>query len=208
MAGDNITNVDAGIKDYSSRALLAIQRFEVSASINGTTAIIRWQTANEVNTSRFIVERSVDNNLFIAVGEKAAAGNNSGISNYSYHDDLSSLTAYPIIYYRVKLVDIDGRSVYSKVVLVRMNDQATVKIWPNPFADKVSIFLVSPVATIMQVRLIDYAGKTINISNYNVVKGINQLYISGMGNLPKGIYTMMLNDDTGNINYAEKLIRQ
>ena len=208
LAGDNITNIDGGIKDYPGRSILAIQRFDVSASLIGSTAVIRWVTANEVNTSKFVVERSIDNVSFVAVGEKSAAGNYTGTSNYLYNDDISSLSAYKVIYYRVRLIDLDGRSSFSKVVALRLNESTLVKIWPNPFAERITVFLNCSAAAIVQVKLTDYSGKMLLSKQFNVVKGINQLYLSGFETLPKGIYALQLIDDSGNINYTEKLIRQ
>lgn len=207
-AGDNITNMDAGIKDYPGRAILAIQRFEVSATLRGTVAGISWVTENEINTSKFIVERSVDNINFSPVGEKAAAGTYAGVSNYLLNDDLSSLTGYQVIYYRVKLINADGGFVYSKVVVIRLSGQTAVKIWPNPFADKITVSLVSPSAGTVQARLLDYSGKTISIEQYNVVKGNNQLNMGNKAGLASGLYTLQLTDNTGSINFVEKLTKQ
>ena len=207
-AGDNITNIDGGIKDYPGRAVLALYRLDITATLRGTVATINWVTENEVNTFKFIVERSVDNITFNAVGEKAAAGNHAGISNYFLNDDILALMAYKVIYYRVKLINADGGIVYSKVVVVKLSSQTAVKIWPNPFTDKIIVSLVSPVATTVQARLIDYSGKTISVNQYNVVKGNNQLNINNLTGLARGVYNLKLTDDSGNINFVEKLTKQ
>jgi hypothetical protein len=207
-AGDNITNIDGGIKDYPGRAILALQRFDVSATLRGAIAGIIWVTENEINTSKFIVERSIDNINFSSVGEKAAAGNYAGVSNYLLNDDISSLTGYQVIYYRVKLINADGGFVYSKVVAVRLSSKTSVKIWPNPFVEKITISLVSPSVTTVQARLIDYAGRTISINQYNVVKGNNQLDLNNLTGLANGVYMLQLTDNTGNINQVEKLTKQ
>ena len=67
---------------------------------------------------------------------------------------------------------------------------------------------MSPAATTLQARLLDYAGKTISIKQYQVVKGNNQLDLGNLAGLAKGVYTLMLNDDSGNIKFAEKIIKQ
>ena len=207
-AGDNITNIDGGIKDYPGRAVLALYHLDITATLRGTVATINWVTENEVNTFKFIVERSVDNITFNAVGEKAAAGTHPGISNYFLNDDILALMAYKVIYYRVKLINVDGGIVYSKVVAVKLSSQTAVKIWPNPFTDKIIVSLVSPLATTVQARLIDYSGKTISVNQYNVVKGNNQLIINNLTGLARGVYNLKLTDDSGNINFVEKLTKQ
>ena len=206
-AGNNITNIDAGIKDYPGRSVLALQRFEVTAILRGTVAAISWITLNEINTSRFVVERSVDNVQFNLVGERVAAGNYSGSSNYYLNDDVSGLAAYKVIYYRVKLINADGSFVYSKVVVVRQNSQVSVNVWPNPFVDKILVSLISPVATVVQARIFDVSGKIVMVKQYSVVKGNNQLDLNETAGLPHGMYTLKLIDDTGNINFAQKLTK-
>lgn len=207
-AGDNITNIDAGIKDYSGRAVLALQRLDVSATLISTTVSVNWVTENESNTDKFIVERSVDNVNFIAVGEKAAAGTYAGVRNYSHNDDISALTQYTVIYYRIRLINADGGSSYSKVVAVRINPATTISVWPNPFIDKVTISLRSPLNTFVQVRIVDIAGRTLSANNYHVVKGNNQLDITGIEKLPAATYLLQVSDEDGQIRYTQKLTKK
>lgn len=55
---------------------------------------LNWASEDEKNTSRFIVEKSTDGNLFEQVGEVAAAG--SGSNNYSFTDIISNTLWLPL----------------------------------------------------------------------------------------------------------------
>lgn len=85
------------------------------ASKQQNTALLQWQTATEQNSKSFIVERSADGNIFIAIGNLQAAGNSTTIKSYSYED---AATLQGNNYYRLKQVDADGKTAYSDVRLL------------------------------------------------------------------------------------------
>ena len=207
-AGANIINIDAGIKDYALGAVLPLQSLMVSATLTGSVATIYWVTKNEINTNKFIVERSTDNRTFTTVGEKRAAGTYQGTSNYALPDDISSLSSYSVIYYRIKVIDIDGAFTYSNVVVVRLDIKAIVKIWPNPFVSNVTVSITSKTATTLNVRVLDYTGKTIFVKQHQVTKGANQLNLDYIATLPPGVYILEMTDEPGSINVKQKLVKE
>jgi hypothetical protein len=205
-AGDNITNIDAGVKDYPGRAILPVSRLELSAVLRGTTATINWITENEINTSRFYIERSLDNLIFSSVGNVAAAGTYTGVSRYNINDDLSGFSG--VIYYRIKAMDIDGKFTYSNTVAVRISNVKEVKVWPNPFTDNISITLNSEANDQIKVTLMDYTGKTIQLNKYVVSRGNNQINVAGMKQLASGVYTIQISNTDGTTKYVQKLVKE
>lgn len=202
----SVTNhsYDIGIKN----GVLPVQRLDVTATLRNTTVTINWTTENEINTAKFVVERSFDNSNFVPVGEKTAAGTFAGISKYSLNDDIAAVVNNAVIYYRIKQIDADGRFAYSKVVVVRPGTKGEVKVWPNPFEDKLAITLTSNSAGKVQVRLMDDVGKTVTSNSYSVVRGSNQLVLTNLNKLAKGIYMVQVTDETGNISFTQKITRQ
>lgn len=205
--GDNIRNIDAGIKDYPGRAVLPVQSLELSATLHNTTATVNWVTDNEINTDRFIVERSIDNKNFIAAGEKAAAGNNAGRSYYSYDDNIAAVNAN-IIYYRIKAVDANGKTTYSKVVAVRISNIGAVRIWPSPFISQVTVSLYSSTAQPVSVQLIDYSGKAVRQQQYNTGRGNNQLTLAGLNTLAAGTYVIRIIGAEGEVIGTQSLLKK
>ena len=96
-------------------------------------AFLQWVVTDEVNTSYFDVQRSVDGLNFGLVGTVAAAGTSSGNADYSYRDPLNGISG-GIVYYRLRMVDDDGKYSYSPVreMAVDGSDQPLVAISPNP----------------------------------------------------------------------------
>lgn len=73
-----------------------------------------WKTASEQNTSHFEVESSEDGANFKTIsGKILAAGNSQDLLTYSFVDN----NYFPITYYRVKQIDLEGSFDYSKIVV-------------------------------------------------------------------------------------------
>gem|GEM_PF-2514777 len=153
-----------------------------------------WQTATELNTNHFAVQRSTDGINFSAVGTVMAKG--SGANIYSFTD---SKPANGINYYRLQSVDKDGSSNYSKVVSVTFGDNQSLSIIPNPARDFATISFSKTVdkATIV---VYDITGKAVikqSLSGTNAYKLNTQT-------LTNGIYVIKVNTATG--SYNEKLL--
>ena len=101
-----------------------------AAQQQNNTVNLAWQTTNEVNSSHFTMQRSVDGLTFTAIGNVATKGG----GNYGYTDDLSTINnQQPTIYYRLQMVDKDGSFTYSKVVAVPfIIPHSLFTIFPNP----------------------------------------------------------------------------
>lgn len=203
VAGTINPDIDGGIVNYK---VLPAQSLEAAVSLSGKTATVRWVTKNETNTDHFEVERSTDNRHFITAGTVAAMGSSSQTSNYSFRDDVSNLTG--IVYYRVKLVEINGDIRYSNIVAIRLTAVSSIKIWPNPFEEQVNISLQSKQAGKVLVQFFNSAGQQVKQSTMPVSAGINQFNIDNLAVLPKGVYNIRLVLADGTIENAGSLTRQ
>lgn len=93
---------------------------------------LRWNTLAELNTSHFEIERSGDaKSNFVKIGEVRANGN--GAAHYNYVDKLLDFGS-SFNYYRLKMLDLDGKSTFSDVIAVKnsFNENSGIKVFPNP----------------------------------------------------------------------------
>ncbi len=112
-----------------------LQLLALSVVVKGGDNFLQWQTANEVNTKEFLVERSVDGIQFIPVGN-VPTNNRIETNRYSYSDNLfDSETSF----YRLKIIDLDGRFEYSKVVTVNNRVTNGFQIVANPVKNMLTI---------------------------------------------------------------------
>lgn len=163
---------------------------------------IAWTTSMESNSSRFDIERSTDGIAFKNVASKSASGNSSVQINYSVNDDVTTVTA-PIVYYRLKQVDIDGRASISKVVPIKLNKNiGKFIVSPNPFRKNVNINIEWDKNETTVVKVFSVTGTEVVSKSVSMVKGFNYVSLDELSKVPAGNYIIEFNTANG------KLIKQ
>lgn len=105
---------------------------------NERSVHLDWSTSSEINSNNFIIERSQDGQDWTDIGAVSAAGNSSSTVAYSYIDNdlpLTNRTLNNILYYKLRLVDLDGKYIHSDIRVVHLNNFETdhnFAIYPNP----------------------------------------------------------------------------
>jgi trimeric autotransporter adhesin len=156
---------------------------------NGT-ALLKWETENEINTANFIVERSLNGADFTAIGTVAAKGNNNttDVFSYSLVDAEASLQSASLLYYRLKIVDTDGSSKYSSTITIALTkDDGRVIVTPNPATDNAKLIINAAIAGNVQWKLVDNNGRIVKQSSINVQRG-NTTTAIDISKLAAGIY--------------------
>lgn len=204
----------AGIKDptpasYTLVWLIPLPAEGLNATASLTSddeALIKWSTLSEHNTSYFEVERSLDNVRFARTGRQTqAAGESETRKDYQLTDKLPAQLRSDIIYYRVKLVDNDGKVTYSNIVVVRISKKPGVTVWPNPFLSNVTISITTESETIIDVNMIDVSGKVLKTISQSVPRGISQISLKDLDQLPAGVYLMEIADKRAGTTYQKLL---
>jgi hypothetical protein len=152
-----------------------------AASVNNTSVNLKWQTFQEINSSYFIVEKSIDNRQYVPIGRINAIGNSSVIQNYSFTDDKPSYFDKPV-YYRLAMVDKNASKYYSKIVNVTIKGIGTYvnNIYPNP-ATAGSILHINLIARhdeTITLQLIDNLGREHRTIQKNASEGTNIMDIT------------------------------
>ncbi|OYU96718.1 MAG: hypothetical protein CFE21_00070 [Bacteroidetes bacterium B1(2017)] len=122
---------------------LSFEANKVEKDINLT-----WQTASELNSQSFLVERSFDNLSWQTLGKVKAAGTSNQMHSYAYTDKNPALVQPPAstVYYRLKQVDFNQDHSYSSTVAIPLQNSGTsaqeeliITAYPVPFTDKLSL---------------------------------------------------------------------
>jgi len=90
---------------------------------------ITWETSFEFNTSYYILETSNDAQNYYPIIELDAVGYSSITTGYKFEDNI---TNYPIVYYRLKQVDINNDYVYYGPITLDCGLISNILISPNP----------------------------------------------------------------------------
>lgn len=183
------TSTYTGTTDISSP--LPVKLNSLRATKSGLDGVLNWSTASERNSSVFIVERSFNRSNFTAVGRVAAAGNSSTTHRYDFIDAQVGRTAKnQTVFYRLKMVDLDGKFEYSPVVSVSFSERPTTGIvaYPNPFSSEVSINITAEVSSTAVVTVVDIMGRKVGEFTQQVSEGDNMISTSMLSNLNNGVY--------------------
>jgi len=134
--------------------------FNVSKGNQGNNLV--WKTATELNASKFIIERSIDGINFSVIDEVNATNSING-NDYRYKDYSAPTSGE--IYYRLKVIDIDGSYQYSEIRVVNQaNESAYFSLYPVPTKKGQPLAVtLSNDEEVEQIELIDNLGRVIEI---------------------------------------------
>jgi hypothetical protein len=94
-----------------------------------------------------------------------------------------------VIYYRLKMIDADGRTTYSRVVAV-INDKEGIILtaaYPNPVTDHVNINISAARPSVVSFELTSLSGVVVKKWSANLSAGTNSIQ-ADTRSLPAGIY--------------------
>ncbi len=173
---------------FATSIVLPLNLLTFTGTLQDNTTLLEWETTNEVNTSHFIVERSINGQNFDQIGTVAAAGNSSSNKKYSFIDYDATLQPSSILYYRLKMMDIDGAFTYSHVVTISLPfTTGKVTLFPNPAFNEVKVTITTPADGKIRWNLIDNAGRVVIQNSVELRKGNNNVSIN-ITKLSTGFY--------------------
>ncbi|KAI9431255.1 hypothetical protein F5148DRAFT_1296093 [Russula earlei] len=143
-----------------------------------------WTTANEVNTSNFVVERSADGSHFTGIGT-VAARNTISVNSYTF-DDIAPLEG--VSYYRLKMSDKDGSYTYSPVVMINRVLAASFNCYPNPVIVGMLTVNLPASSSNAVLQVVSMQGSV--ISSYNIAPNAMQRAIN-VSALSSGQYILV-----------------
>jgi hypothetical protein len=187
MTTNNNPSNDNSTTGIIVTAPLPVNLTAFTAVKQGSTSLLNWNTAMEVNNAGFDIERSADGRAFSKIGivySKADKGTSKEKLAYDYID------ASPLAgtnYYRLRQVDQDGKSEYSKIEQVTFGSASGVKVYPNPATSMVNI----ETSENSKIAVYNMIGQRINIS----ATGSGRVKVLDVSTLAAGNYTIQVMDN-------------
>jgi hypothetical protein len=195
--------INSGIKP--SGTTLPVKMGDFNGRFADGYTRLSWYTVTELNSSHFEIERSNDAVNFDYIGRVESKYSSSSRSDYAYID---LLTKPGINYYRLKIVDIDGRYEYSKVVALNTESKgiSLLMIYPNPFGNKVQVKIESDKKEKIKLQVVNAAGAIVRSQTEKVSIGGNTIVLNNVVNLPGGMY--YLHVITSEKTFSTKIMKQ
>jgi hypothetical protein len=195
LLNNNLVEIKTSVENTLPVKLIS---FDIQLNKSNTCVFLTWETASELNSSHFLVERSFDGLHFESIGKLEAAGFSNQLHSYCF-TDRSPQQGFN--YYRLNQFDFDGLHVYSAVKVVEFNHhEFSVTIFPNPFASSIEVVNNEfPENKTVEIRIYDAIGKP--MLTRIITKKITTLETA---DFPSGayIYVVIVNQNviqTGNL---------
>jgi len=152
---------------------------------------LRWKTTNEQNLAGYEIEYSFNGVDYETAGNRLAV-NGSGENNYNFQHVITGFTR---LFYRLKIIDIDGRIKYSAILVVEKRPDAGVKIYPMPLTQNAcTIISDKPVE---QVILFSVDGREVFRKKLNNLSGTINI---SLPHLQDGVYVMQVKTTIETVN--------
>ncbi|WP_162054137.1 choice-of-anchor D domain-containing protein [Pontibacter pamirensis] len=188
----NATDVALAVNG-SSVTVLPVELIFFKAAVQGNKALLTWETASEQDNSHFEIETSLNAaDSFEKVGRVDSKTTNSSIrTSYDFTHNMGNASGTR--YYRLKQVDLDGTSSYSKVVAVTGRAQGLalqVLVAPNPLNYNSKVYITVEESGKADVTLHDMTGKRMYQKAVDVKEGQTEMQLPLYDQLPSGLYIL------------------
>ena len=152
---------DGMMGQFVVTAPLPLSLTSFTALKNKENIELNWTSEAQINVNNFAIERSYDANSFEGIATVAASSKDKDV--YSFIDkDYAIAKVKNNIYYRLKIVDKDGKFVYSPVRSVAINNLTTnFEIYPNPANSKIFVQLNDATNPVYYITIIDAKGRAV-----------------------------------------------
>jgi hypothetical protein len=161
------------VKNYIVPLPVTLVSFD--AKPTGTAVALNWRIADAIRFDRFAIERADDQQHFTTI---AIVSYKNGKADYQASDESTAEQA--VTYYRLKLIDIDGKYTYSKILPVMRTPVDRMHISPNPATSRLVVKGLHSGGTLSITTI-----KGVQVGVYQVRSGT---FETGISHLAKGLY--------------------
>jgi len=191
-------NVDNNTKGYSNTdpyQVLPVELVSFQAKTKTEEVVLSWVTATEINNKEFVIERSVLDDLnFKTIGKVNGHGTTLQQQQYEFID------SNPVVgtsYYRLKQIDLDGTTTYSKVLAITRKTliTTTMRVYPNPATEFINVATGNLIiGEQLLIQVVNLQGKVMYEQMHQYSNKSQDLNIP-LTALPAGSYYLVLMKD-------------
>ena len=187
--------VALGSKDEDSP--LPVELVDFKAQQKEDYNLISWVTQSEINSSHFVVQKSIDGINWEEIALVYAAGNSDIEQSYEV---LDAERCAEKCYYRLHQIDLSGESEFSQVVLIHNAEEeaSNLFIYPIPVRGAATIDFVAPSTGMYGLEVFSVSGASTYAAKVVCVKGENEFEIN-TSDYASGMYYLIIRDMSGEI---------
>lgn len=184
--------------------IIPVELLAFNAALEQNSVILTWQTATELNTSHFEIERKSEGTEWNSIGRVNAAGNSTSRIDYRFVDENTNGS---VLKYRLKMIDLDGSYTYSQEVEINSSLPTSFSLsqnYPNPFNPTTKINYTVPFDSKVTISIYSITGELVmDLVNDFVSAGSYSVDFNG-SNLASGMYIYKMT--AGNFTQTNKMM--
>lgn len=186
LTGPSLPNAIVAELQNGCTITLPVTLARFNGSLLDNAVSLSWTTTEEAGSSHFDIERSADAKEFVQLGRVQAKGNSSATQQYKFLD------SKPLVgnnYYRLKMVDADGKFEFSRMISIDNGvNSVAFELLGNPAAGREIKFLLKN-ENAANVSLFDLSGKAVRFS---LSQTGNEFTLKPKGSISSGLYILKL----------------
>ena len=180
-----------GIDDirFGGISLLPIKLKTFSATEKNGSVALNWNALSENGMDNFEIERSADAVQFYNIGSVKAK--EPGTNDYLF-TDISPLNGTG--FYRLKLINSDGKFIYSNIVDVKLSlkDIYINLLYPSITDSRINLLVTASKSAVASLQIVNIQGSVVKSFSRNLHVGINDILID-VKSLSPGNYFIRIN---------------
>jgi Secretion system C-terminal sorting domain len=172
---------------------LSLQKLNLTAALQNQTAVLQWNTTNEVDMATLQLQKSEDGITYTSINEQAAK--NKEANAYNFADQLLPNECVNKLYYKVRATYKNGLQTKSNIASVQCKPDNTVTIYPNPIKGLINI---ATSKRYTEVTMYNMSGAMVKKWPYHAS------HAYAVDDFPKGVYFIKI--VTNSIVFTQKII--
>lgn len=171
---------------------LPVKLIEFTGKKSANTVLLNWVSDDEYNMDAYQLQRSRDGVHFETITSVQAQ--NQHHNTYAYND---VNPANGMNYYRLKMLDIDGKFTYSNIVSVSFtgSDTRSIVVAPNPATENINVRFTGQATGVYRMEIRNAAGQLVITKSVSIWQQGNQVEtIQRTPGMTSGIYTVYVFD--------------
>ena len=191
MLGDPppIGAVAVTIGTVSTNSVLPVELSAFNAVRENKEVQISWTTSSEIDASHFEIERSSDGIEFSRISSHTAEGEASAETFYKFMD---KTPIQGTNYYRLRSVDIDGFTSFSRIRSVNFGSSETPIAVPNPVKERLQILGLGLSTNAATVEIFTSTGQMVFQREKKINDGEIELEMTAVNINSKGTYYLRI----------------
>lgn len=198
VAGPAIADISTGTT-FVAMATLPVRFVSFEARKQSDKVKLTWATDQEKNNSHFNIEKSVDGKSWSTIA-MVFAKESASINRYEYVD--ASKVAGSV-YYRIRQVDIDGGSSYSKVKSLRALETSNGFQVFSPSQKNLRVTFAAPLQSKAEVKIFNSNGQVVSTKFADV--SASKVDITE-NSLSSGVYVVQVMNQEGSVGSRKVIL--